>query len=157
MPPDKRLRAAEAFWRDTDSPDIQVQHMEATLALARRLNFRAKSIQSLPVPRKARHLAQAPDVTDAVATRALVAYHFTEQRPLMSAFLDGLGLAHENGLITAEDVPPPGREALAAAVSQLGASFDQEDIRLYLRTLGAIDAATWVHVDDVLQPGSAAV
>ena len=104
MPPATRQRAAEAFWRDTESPDIQVQQMEVVATLARRLNFRAKSILSLPVERKARHLAQLSDVTDAVAMRALVAYHFAEQRPLMGAFLDGLGLAHDNGLITAEDV-----------------------------------------------------
>jgi hypothetical protein len=151
MPLEKRVRAAEAFWRDTESPDIEVQQMEATLSLARRLNFRAKSIQSLPVARKARHLAQSPDVSDAIATRALVAYHFTDQRPLMSAFLDGLGVSHDNGLITAEEVPPPDRARLAAAVSQVQETFDREDVRLYLRTLGALDSATWAHVDEVLQ------
>src|SRR5262245_60379571 len=98
MPVEKRVLAAEAFWRDEDSPDIDVQHMEAVLALAKRLNFRVRSIQALAIERLARHLAQMGDVTDSIASRALIAYHFTSQRPLMAAFLDALGIAHENGL-----------------------------------------------------------
>ena len=151
MPVEKRQRAAEAFWRDTDSPDIKVQQMEATVALARRLNFRAKSIQALSVERRARHLAQVADVTDAIAMRALIAYHFADQRPLMSAFLDGLGLAHDNGLITAEEVAPPERDQLAAAVTAVRGSFDRSDVDLYLRTLAALDAVTWSNVDGLLE------
>ena len=77
MPLDKRTEAAEAFWRDRDSPDIEAQHVEAVLMLAKRLNFRVKSIQALPVEKRAKHLAHVTDVSDAVATRALIAYHFT--------------------------------------------------------------------------------
>ena len=153
MSPETRLRAAEAFWRDTDSPDIQVQQMEVVMTLARRLNFRAKSIQSLPVVQKAKHLAHLPDVTDAVAMRALVAYHFADQRPLMGAFLDGLGLAHEDGLITAEEVTAPDRERLAAALTAVRSTgtFQPEDVNLYLRTLASLDGETWSNVDAVLQ------
>ena len=153
MPADKRQRAAEAFWRDRDSPEIQVQHMEVAATLARRLNFRVKSIQSLPVERKGKHLAQLPDVTDAVAMRALVAYHFAEQRPLMGAFLDGLGLTHDNGLITAEEVKAPAVDALRTAldaVRQLG-TFSEDDVRFYLKTLASLDAETWSNVDAVLR------
>ncbi len=108
MPLEKRVLAAEAFWLDRDSPEVDVQQMEAVATLARRLNFRARSIQALPVARRARHLAQLGDVGDTVATRALIAYHFSHQRPLMGAFLDALGIAHDNGLITEEDVGPAG-------------------------------------------------
>ena len=34
-----------------------------------------------------------------MAGRALILYHLAEQRPMMGAFLDALGIAHENGLI----------------------------------------------------------
>ena len=50
------------------SPEIQAQHVEALVAIARRLNFRAKSVQALPVERRAKHLAQMRDVSDALAT-----------------------------------------------------------------------------------------
>ena len=150
MPLEKRVRAAEAFWRDEDSPDIQLQQMEAVVALARRLNFRTRSIQALPVERRARHLAQMIDVGDSVATRALVAYHFTNQRPLMASFLDALGIAHEDGLITAEEVQAPDRERLAKAVAAVKSAFAADDVDLYLRTLAALDGDTWSGVEGVL-------
>jgi len=157
MPPARRQRAAEAFWHDSESPDIQVQQAEVVGTLARKLNFRTKSIIALPVERKARHLAQLSEVSDAVVMRALVAYHFADQRPLMGAFLDGLGLAHDNGLITVEDMTPPTGDQIRAAVDAVRKSgtFPAEDIEFYLRTLASLDSETWANVDAVLQaPGA---
>ena len=151
MPPDKRVLAADAFWRDEDSPDIEVQQMEALTALAKRLNFRMRSLQALPIERLARHLAQMTEVTDLIATRALIAYHFTTQRPLMSAFLDALGIAHDNGLITAEQVDPPSRDRLASAATTVNGSFDPADVALYLKTLAALDGQTWANMEGVLE------
>ena len=88
-----------------------MQHVEAIAAIARRMNFRTKSVQALPIDRKARQLAQLTDVSDAVATRALIAYHFSAQRPMMAAFLNALGVANDNGLITADDVHGAGSRA----------------------------------------------
>jgi hypothetical protein len=61
-----------------------------------------KTVVSLDVDRKARHLATLGSVPDSTAARALIVYHLAEQRPMMGAFLDALGIAHENGLIQAE-------------------------------------------------------
>lgn len=150
LPPDRRLLLAEAFWRDASSPDIQVQHKEAIGAIARRLNFRPKSVRALPVERRAKQLAQIADVSDALATRALIAYHFSVERPLMTAFLDALGIAHENGVISDEHVSPPDRSRLAAAAATVCKRFDVNDVELYLRTLTAIDGDTWRELDGVL-------
>jgi hypothetical protein len=150
MPVEKRVAAAAAFWRDTESPEIAVQHAEAIGLLARRLNFRVRSLQTLPVERRARHLAQLADTTDAIATRALIAYHFEAQRPLMAAFLDALGIAHEDGLITAEDVSAPPADTLAAAAQAVRASFPSDDVELHLRTLATLDGDTWAHLEGVL-------
>jgi hypothetical protein len=147
LPVEKRARAADAFWRDETSPEVQVQHMEATLLLAKRLNFRPKSVLALPIERRARHLAQVNDVSDAVATRALIAYHFADLRPLMAAFLDALGIGHDQGLITDEKVEPPGRDQLAAAVEAVKATFGSDDVDLYVKTLAALDGDTWRHLD----------
>jgi hypothetical protein len=154
MPPGKRVEAAEAFWRDTESQDIQAQHAEALVALAKRLNFRMRTLQTLPVERRAKHLAQFGDVSDAVATRALIAYHFATKRALMGAFLDALGIAHEDGLITEEQVAPPEAAALRSALETVKGAFDAGDVDLYLRTLAALDGETWTHLDGVLNPVS---
>jgi hypothetical protein len=146
LPPDTRQAAALAFWQDESSADVEVHHAEAVMAIAKRLKFRPKSVQALPEERRARYLAQMSDVSDGVATRALIAYHFQTKRPLMSAFLDALGIAHEDGLITAESVPAPEGPALAAAAGRLRELFPEPDVLLYLRTLAALDSDTWVNL-----------
>jgi hypothetical protein len=149
MTPAQRLAAAEAFWID-DAEDIQTQHIEALVLLARRLNFRAKSVQALSVERRTKYLAQMNEVSDAVATRALIAYHFRAHRPLMAAFLDGVGITHDNGLITQEDVAPPDADRLAAAVAATREAFPAEDVTFYLRTLVTLDGETWVNLEGLL-------
>jgi hypothetical protein len=149
LPPATRVDVAEAFWRDDQSQDIEVQHAEVVIALARRLNFRPKSLQALPVERRAKQLAQLEDVSDAVATRALIAFHFRSRRPLMAAFLDALGIAHDQGLITADEVAPPAKDKLVAAAQALKGGFPDEDVALYLRTLSALDGETWGQLDGV--------
>ena len=147
MPPEKRLAAATAFWRDEQGTE---QRVEATALLARRLKFRLKSVQALPVERRARFLAQIPDVSDTLAGRALIAYHFETERPLMAAFLDALGITHENGLIAEDEVPVPDQAKLSGAVEKLKALFPEDAVSLYLRTLVALDADTWKALDPLV-------
>jgi hypothetical protein len=152
MPLETRVAAADAFWRDDESPEIEAQHADALVTLARRLNFRPKTLQNLPVERLAKHLGQMGEVSDAIATRALIAFHFSGRRPLMGAFLDALGITHDNGLITAEEVAAPPADRLAEAAKVVRASFDPADVDLYLRTLAALDGDTWGNLDVVVQP-----
>ena len=149
MTAEQRVAASDAFWNE-DQADIQMQHMEAIIAIARRMNFRPKSVQSLPLERKSKMLAQLGDVSDSIATRALISYHFQNKRDLMGAFLDAVGIAHENGMIAEESVPPPPSEKLAAAIKQVRSSFPQDDVDLYLRTLSALDGETWVGMDEAM-------
>lgn len=144
-----RHEAAQAFWQDDESPDIQLQQMEALAAIARRLNFRLKSVQSFSSERRAAALAKMTEVSDGIATRALVAFHFAHRRELMAAFLDALGVAHDNGLITAEELTAPARDRLAAAVEAVRASFPAADVSLYLNTLTAVDGDTWGELEAV--------
>jgi hypothetical protein len=147
MDAETRAEAALAFWRDTESPEVAAQHAEALMALAKRLNFRPKSLQALPIERRAKFLAQMGDVSDAVASRALIALHFAVRRPLMAAFLEALGVSHEDGVITAEDLAPPAVAQLEAAAASIGQSFPAPDVDLYLRTLAALDGDTWGNLD----------
>jgi len=148
MPLETRQVAAEAFWQDDESPDIQLQHMEALVLIARRLNFRTKSVQSFSPERRGQALARTPDVSDAIATRALVAYHFEARRDLMAAFLDALGVEHEHGMISDEEgITPPAADALRTAIEQVNGSFAEHDVTLYLRTLLAVDGDTWTNLN----------
>ena len=144
MTPATRLTAADAFWRDDQGGDQQV---EAIVFLARRMNFRPKALQSLPIERRAKMLAQVGHIPDTVATRALIAYHFATQRPLMAAFLDALGITHEDGLIAAEDLPAPEPEKLKTAIQAIRASFPADDVERYLHTLATLDGETWAGLE----------
>jgi hypothetical protein len=61
---------------------------------------------------------------------------------MMAAFLDALGIAHEDGLIKEDDVKPDA-EKIAGAVEQLRSRFPKEDVELYLNTLLCQDPETW--------------
>ena len=96
MTAEQRLRAASALWRDDQATNDQ---MHAALLIAKQINFRPKTVAGLADDRKARYLAGMPDLPEDLAARMLIVYHVAEQRPMMSAFLDAVGIAHENGLI----------------------------------------------------------
>ena len=149
MTAEQRTAAADAFWKE-DQADIQMQHMEAIVTIARRMNFRPKSVQALPLERKSKMLAQMVDVSDSIATRALISYHFQTKRDLMAAFLDAVGITHENGMIAEESVPPPPADKLAAAIKDVRTKFPQTDVDLYLHTLATLDGDTWAGMDEAM-------
>jgi hypothetical protein len=139
MTPDQRQRAARAFWSDEEATDDQLQ---VVLLIAQQKKFRPKSVVALDVERKTRHLASLLSLPDHLAARALIVYHLAEQRPMMGAFLDALGIKHENGLIEDEGAKPePG--TVEAAVAKLSAEYPADEVRLYLNTLLCQDPETW--------------
>jgi hypothetical protein len=146
MTPDQRQRAARAFWSDSDAKADQVQ---AVMLIAQQKKFRPKTINGLDLDRRARHLATLASLPDALAARALVVYHLSDQRAMMGAFLDALGIAHENGLIQ-EDSVTPDPAKLPAAVSALRQQFPTEDVTLYLETLFSQDPETWGGLESLL-------
>jgi hypothetical protein len=149
LSPEKRLVAAHAFWADEHGHEQQV---EVIVTLARKLNFRPKSVPALPIERRAKLLAGMDGVSDAVASRALIAYHLAAERPMMAAFLDALKIEHDNGLITAEEVPAPDKTALAEGVRAIGAAFPADAVRLYLHTLVLLDGDTWAELGGLIEP-----
>ena len=140
LSPERKLQAADAFWRDDNAA---AEHADAVATIAQRLKFRVKSVVALPRDKKARHLAAMPIVSELVAARLLVAYHLEAQRPMMAAFLDALGIKHENGLIEEEGMTAPTSEKLSEAARTLRASFPADDVALYFTTLMWQDPETW--------------
>ena len=147
MTTDQRTRAARAFWADPDATDDQVQ---AALLIAQQKKFRPKTIIGLDLDRKARHLATLAPVPDQIAGRALIVYHLAEHRSMMGAFLDALGIAHENGLIQEDEVKPDA-DKIGPAAAQIAGQFPAEDVTLYLNTLLCQDPETWGALKDVPQ------
>ncbi|HWW82411.1 MAG TPA: hypothetical protein VNZ26_02350 [Vicinamibacterales bacterium] len=157
---DQRQRAARAFWEDPEATEDQIQ---AALLIAQQKKFRPKTVVGLDLDHKAKHLASLATLPDKIAARALVVYHLSEHRPMMGAFLDALGVPHEDGLIKDEAAkeesgsaesssvessggaasvkPDPAK--FGSAVAALTERFPADDVRLYLNTLVSQDPETW--------------
>jgi len=139
MTAEQRLRAASALWRDDQATNDQ---MHAALLIAKQMKFRPKTVAGLDDDRKARYLASLPDLPEDIAARMLVLYHVAEQRPMMGAFLDAVGIAHENGLIE-DDAVAPDPAKIAAAAAAIAKEYPAHDVSLYLNTLLWQDPAAW--------------
>ena len=139
MSADQRIRTARAFWLDEQATDDQIQ---AVMLISQHKKFRPKTVIGLDVDRKARHLASLTRLPDAMVVRIIVVYHLAEERPMMGAFLDALGIKHENGLIEDESTKPDPSK-LPAAVAQITGQFPPDHVSLYLSTLMCQDPETW--------------
>lgn len=140
LPIDVRHAAAVAFWSDEQAA---LEHAEGIALISRQIKFRPKSVMSLPVEKKAKHLSAMSQVSDLLAARLLVAYHLQYQRPMMGRFLDLLEIPHENGLINDEDPPTPAPEKIDAAATALLGEFPPDDVTRYFWTLLWQDPETW--------------
>ena len=140
LPLERRIEAAELFWNDEQSADQQI---EAVSSIAGHMKFRVKSVLNLPPEKRTKYLATLPSISDAIAARALVSYHLDRQRPMMGAFLDALGIAHDQGLISDEQVAKPDEGKLRSAAAELRSKFPADDVSLYLATLVSQDPETW--------------
>ncbi len=150
IPAEDRLETTRAFWADTEDVTSQAEAIEA---IARHLKFRARSVIALPIDKRARCLSSLPDVSDSLAARLLVSYHLTRQRPMMAAFLDALGVPHEDGLITAEQVKLPDADTCRTAARTLMTTFPAEQVSTYFATLLIQDPDAWAPLRDVMNGG----
>lgn len=140
MPADLRASAAKAFFADEQAA---LEQAEAVALIARQIKFRPKSVISLPTDKRARHLAGIVHVSDLLAARLVIAYHLEHQRPMMGAFLDLLGIAHEDGLIKDEEPTKPEDATLDTAVKELSTKFPKEQVARYFWALLWQDPETW--------------
>ncbi|MBY0496500.1 MAG: hypothetical protein K2Y23_20015 [Cyanobacteria bacterium] len=140
MPSELRTSAAKAFWADEQAA---LEQAEAVALISRQIKFRPKSVISLPLDKKAKHLAGLAQVSDLLAARLMIAYHLEHQRPMMGAFLDLLGIAHEDGLIKEEEPTKPEDATLNKAVTELSAKYPKQDVARYFWALLWQDPETW--------------
>jgi hypothetical protein len=148
IPPERRVIAVEAFWKDEEAVE---QQAEALLAIASHLRFRPKTVRTLPLEKRVRYLSGLSTVSDTVAGRVLVSYHLAHQRPMLGAFLDALGIAHDNGALNADEVKAPPADKLEEAAAKLQAQYSKDDVELYFLTLLVQDPETWGGLADVLE------
>ena len=140
MPLDLRVAAAGALWADDQAA---LEQAEAVALIARQIKFRPKSVMTLALDKRAKHLGGLVQISDLLAARLVISYHLEHQRPMMGAFLDALGIAHEDGLITDESPAKPDDATLDQAVKTLTAAYPKATVARYFWALLWQDPETW--------------
>ncbi len=82
-------------------------------------------------------------MSDLLAARLVIAYHLEHQRPMMGAFLDALGIAHDDGLIKDDSPTAPDAATLDKGVKELASKYPKQDVARYFWALLWQDPETW--------------
>jgi hypothetical protein len=144
-----RAAAARALYRHAGDDPGAVAGADA--ALARAVKFRPASVRKMPPDKRASMLARAVAPDDLLATTLLQSLHLAERRPLLGAFLDALGVKHEDGAIDPEvHLQAPPEATLEAAAATVLGRFPAAEVEVYLLSLVAVDPDTWGGLKAVL-------
>lgn len=113
-------------------------------ALVKAKKYRPQTVAAMNATKIAGELAPVPLDDTTLIDAALIDFHFAQRRPMMGAFLDALGIPHEEGRLP-EDTSSlsPTEESLRTAADTLIASHPVDDVYVYFLTLSLQDPATW--------------
>lgn len=142
-PEEKNLAAAEMVKDPT--PLIRAS-VTAVVADARKM--RPIAARKLPPEVQARIVATVRDPGEVLASSLLVALHLGPRKPMLVAFLDALGLPHEDGVLKDDSTTPIGLEDLKKACAALS-SEPASAVRIYLNTLWLQDPDRWAQAREI--------
>lgn len=125
-----------------ESPDL---YREALASAAGSLRMRPQVLRQQPAPRQAATIRRSlTQVTQQdLGAHLLIEWLTKTQKPMLTQFLDDLGIAHEDGTVKEGVGPEPERERLAGAIERLRGSFPSEHVRIYLSAFAVITADEW--------------
>ena len=137
--PDERLAAATHFWQEPPAEAVGA----ALGVLVKARHMRPQAARSLAPEAQARILATVFEPGETVSAALLVSLHIGGRRPLLAAFLDALGLPHEDGLLQEETEAQPLREKDAQKAASTLAGFPRPQVATYFNTLWLQDPERW--------------
>lgn len=136
---DRRL-AATAFLAEP-VPEL---YASALGAIVRQRRMRPQAARAMSLEDQAAALAGILDTGEPLAGSLLVALHLAERRPLLGAFLDSLGLPHENGVMKEEaDSATLDAGKVEQAARQLAERFPRDQVAVYFNVLLLQDPERW--------------
>ncbi len=144
LSPEEKSLAAFELVKDT-SPLTRAS-VAAVVAEARKM--RPVAARKLPAEAQARIIASVREPGEILASSLLVALHLGPRKPMLVAFLDALGLPHEDGVLKDEATEPIALEDLKKGCAAL-VSESPFAIRTYLNTLWLQDPGRWENARDV--------
>ena len=147
MTEDEQREAAVALWENADRESRVI----IELTLAKDLKFRTQSVRKLSTDRVAGRLVRLADqVPENVLFQFLFHLHMAGRRPLLSEFLDAVGLPHSDGVLELEDdTADPEPAAVEKAAADLLEAHGHQAL-VYLGTLKVADGDFWSALDGVL-------
>lgn len=137
---DTRIEAARSFWRRPTE--------EAAVAAAREivsiLRVRPQAFHKIPIEQRVRAVAGLANPPEALADALILSLHVDARRELLVAFLDALGIPHEQGLIAEDtEMPEVPVDAVRAAAPALVAAHGAAAVRVYWNALWLQDPGRW--------------
>jgi hypothetical protein len=149
LDPETRELAARTVY--SDAMDGDTSRMEADTAIATTLRFRPVAVRKLPTDKRVGYLLRAVRVDDSLASTLLLALHLGRRRAMLGAFLDRLGIEHEDGVIQVDEFETPKAEQFTAAVDAVYEEFPADEAEVYFATLIALEPEAWEGLISVLE------
>jgi len=125
---------------------------QTAVAAAAALRFRPRYLLKQPVPKRVASIrrALARVQSSALAEELLAVYFLKCRLDLLTEWLDSIGLAHEEGVLSDDEIPCPDASELASKVEAFRAASDDPDRELLLRSFAAQAAVDWPPLDALL-------
>ena len=113
------------------------------------MKARPAYLKRQPVEKRAHSVRRALSrvTCEPVAAEVLAVYFLECRNELLVEWLDGLGLEHEEGVLSADAPPEPGKAKLAQAIDAFLARDDDPDRRLLLSAFAAQESIDWPGLD----------
>lgn len=147
MPAAAKSKTWLGVWKDLDPQTrrhIAVVALEdeklakaVIVALARHDRVRRQTVEKWSLDKRADHVARMRRLPSSQLAAALFTqFHLVQRKRLVVSFLDFLKIPHAAGLIrNIEELEPPTRGHMVAAIRRLAASFPRSHVELFLDVL----------------------
>jgi hypothetical protein len=115
--------------------------------VAKQLHFRPQAIRKLPMPQRARRARQLliARANAELCYELFGSWLIKERKGIVTGFLDGTGVKHEEGMIEDLEHNKPDAAKLEETVRTLDGQFPPEDVTLYL----SLAAEQWPSVGEL--------
>jgi hypothetical protein len=142
LTPEERAAAVGASLADDDNGWVRTT---TRAAVAKTLRFRPQTVATWPRQKLVAEAARLPLDDASLLSAYLVDLHLGTRRPMMAAFLDAIGVAHDDGRIDSETSGPieVAPDRLQAAANDLVQRFPPDEVVTYFLTLLMQDPRAW--------------
>jgi len=142
LTPEERTAAVTASLDDDENGWVKTT---TRVAIAGALKFRPQTVATWPRQKLITEAVRLPLDDVQLLSAYLVDLHLGTRRPMMAAFLDAVGVKHDDGRIDTEASGPitVTPDQVAAAADDLVHSFPPDEVATYFLTLLLQDAETW--------------